>query len=122
MLLISNPYQHAFFYSDGYLRTSSKEFKEKKYDDKLIHLTNDAIQKKGTDYGKFEKGNKVSFEEYQAYLDLFEKKKEVNFKENILPKLKVLAARSIASASEELNKGKKTYSFEILGFDFMLDE
>ena len=99
VLLIANPYISAFFYADGYLRTSSKEFKEKKYDDKLIHLTNDAIQKKGTDYGKFEKGNKVSFEEYQAYLDLFEKKKEVNFKDSILPKLKVLAAKSIASAS-----------------------
>jgi len=25
----------------------------------MIHLTNDAIQKKGEDYGKFEGGNKV---------------------------------------------------------------
>ncbi len=26
---------------------------------KLVHLTNDAVQKKSEDYGKFENGNKV---------------------------------------------------------------
>jgi len=26
----------------------------------MIHLTNDAVQKKSEDYGKFESGNKVS--------------------------------------------------------------
>jgi hypothetical protein len=36
-----------------------------------MHLTNDAIQKKASDYGKFEKGNKVTFEEYQNFLDMF---------------------------------------------------
>ena len=25
----------------------------------MIHLTNDAVQKKGDDYGKYENGNKV---------------------------------------------------------------
>lgn len=30
----------------------------------MIHLTNDAVQKKGTDYGKFENGNKLSFSEF----------------------------------------------------------
>lgn len=27
----------------------------------MIHLTNDAVQKKSEDYGKFEGGNKVHF-------------------------------------------------------------
>jgi hypothetical protein len=34
-----------------------------------VHLTNDAIQKKGDEYGKFEKGNKVSFPEFEKYLE-----------------------------------------------------
>lgn len=29
----------------------------------MIHLTNDAIQKKGEEYGKFEGNNKISFAE-----------------------------------------------------------
>ena len=81
VLVVASPKVNAYFYDDGYLRTSSREFKDKKCDDKFIHLTNDAIQKKATDYGKFEKGNKVNFEEFQKYLDLFEKKKEVNFRQ-----------------------------------------
>lgn len=42
-----------YFYQDGYLRTSSKEFSLKRLANKMIHLTNDAIQKKGEEYGKF---------------------------------------------------------------------
>ena len=34
-----------------------------------IHLTNDAVQKKLEDYGKFESGNKLSYQEFQKYLD-----------------------------------------------------
>lgn len=86
-----------------------------------MHLTNDAIQKKGNDYGKYEKGNKVTFEEYQSYLDMFEKK-EINFKKDILPKLKVMAAKAIAAGCKSFNPSRRSYSFELLGYDFMLDE
>jgi hypothetical protein len=37
---------------------------------KMIHLTNDAVQKKGEEYGKFESGNKISFLELQRFLDI----------------------------------------------------
>ena len=30
----------------------------------MIHLTNDAVQKKAEDYGKFEAGNKLSYIEF----------------------------------------------------------
>lgn len=35
----------------------------------MVHLTNDAVQKKGEDYGRFERGNKVSFEEFAQYVE-----------------------------------------------------
>jgi len=35
----------------------------------MIHLTNDAVQKKSEDYGRFESGNKLSYAEFQKYLD-----------------------------------------------------
>lgn len=49
----------AYWYNEGYLRTSSKDFNLKNVTNRLIHLTNDAVQKKSEDYGKFESGNKV---------------------------------------------------------------
>jgi hypothetical protein len=33
-----------YFFEDGYLRTSSKEFSLENFTNKYIHLTNDAIQ------------------------------------------------------------------------------
>lgn len=78
MLTSVNGHLKGFFYDPlsvdpcareggGYIRTSSKEYKlsKGKLQNKLIHLTNDAIQKKADDYGKHETGNKISFREYQ---------------------------------------------------------
>jgi len=50
-----------YLYSDGYLRTSSREFSLNDLSERYVHLTNDAIQQEGNDYGKFESGNKMSF-------------------------------------------------------------
>lgn len=50
-----------YFYEEGYLRTSSREFSIFNLGSKLVHLTNDAIQMKAPDYGKFEAGNKLSY-------------------------------------------------------------
>ena len=54
----------AYFFQEGYLRTSCREFSTNDLDNKYVHLTNDAIQKKNPDYGKYETGNKISFEEF----------------------------------------------------------
>jgi hypothetical protein len=33
-----------------------------------VHLTNDAIQAKGSEYGKYEPGNKLSFADLSKYI------------------------------------------------------
>jgi len=53
-----------YFYEEGYLRTSSSEFSLYDLSDLFVHLTNDAIQKKNEDYGKFENGNKISYDNF----------------------------------------------------------
>jgi len=64
MLLTSqNGVFKGYWYADGYIRTSSKEFTTKSLN-KYIHLTNDAVQSKDDDYGKYESGNKISFIEF----------------------------------------------------------
>ena len=52
-----------YFYKDGYLRTSCREFSTVKLD-RMIHLTNDAVQKNDKDYGKFENSNKLSYQDF----------------------------------------------------------
>lgn len=64
----SSSYLPGYWYEEGYIRTSSKEFNLKQVNCKFIHLTNDAVQKKSEDYSKYESGNKVSYNEFQRYL------------------------------------------------------
>lgn len=75
----------AYFFDEGYLRTSSKEYCPEKFSNRLIHLTNDAIQKNSADYGKFESANKIS---YQDFDKLLEKDHQASFFGQILPKIR----------------------------------
>lgn len=43
-----------YFFKEGYIRTSSEEFKLDDLDNDFIHLTNNAIQKHCDSYGKYE--------------------------------------------------------------------
>ena len=56
----------AYFYRDGYIRTSSKEYNHQNLNlgNKFIHLVNDAVQKYSEDYGKYEPGNKLSYQDF----------------------------------------------------------
>lgn len=74
-----------YFYEEGYLRTSSREFSINNLSNKLIHLTNDAIQKKAEDYGKFESGNKLSYTDLQNYLNKHYPDKSISVERDFLP-------------------------------------
>ena len=57
----TNGQMKGYWYADGYIRTTSTEYNIKNCKDLYTHLTNDAIQQNSNDYGKFEKGNKLSY-------------------------------------------------------------
>ena len=75
-----------YWFNEGYVRTSSKEYNIKNLDNKFIHLTNDCVQRKGEDYGKFETGNKMNFSEFQKYV---EQTYKISFYDILYPKIKV---------------------------------
>ena len=52
-------------------------------------MTNDAVQKKAEDYGKFEAGNKLSYTDFQKYLDA-NYNGTVNFNNDFYPQIKVM--------------------------------
>lgn len=59
LVTTANGILKGYWYKHGYIRTSSAEYSLDNVEDEMIHLTNDAVQKKGTDYGKHEDNNKV---------------------------------------------------------------
>ena len=75
----------AYYYQEGYLRTSCREFSLQNLSNRMVHLTNDAVQKKAEDYGKYEPGNKMSYSEFQTYIDKHCGSLNVCFERDILP-------------------------------------
>jgi predicted nucleic acid-binding protein len=108
-----------FFYKEGYLRTSAVDFNIKNVENRFIHLTNDAVQKHGSSYGKHEAGNKLSYLEFQEYLD--EQHPGMNFFETALPQIKALVTDTVFAAYMKIEPTRKLHSFEVLGYDFMVD-
>jgi len=121
LLTCFNGHVQGYFYHDGYLRTSSKEFTLKNISNRFIHLTNDAVQKKSEDYGRFESGNKLSYPEFQKYLEA-NFPEQVNFWRDIWPRIKQLMTDSFQAVSRHVDPHRRKHTFEVLGYDFMIDE
>lgn len=112
----------AYFYKDGYLRTSCKEFSVTNLANRMIHLTNDAVQKKDEEYGKYENSNKLSYDDFQKYIDANYAASQINFINDILPQAKERMRDTIKAVFTKIDPTRKFCSFEIFGYDFMLDE
>eukprot|EP00826_Nyctotherus_ovalis_P059966 TRINITY_DN8385_c0_g5_i1.p1 TRINITY_DN8385_c0_g5~~TRINITY_DN8385_c0_g5_i1.p1 ORF type:complete len:374 (-),score=62.59 TRINITY_DN8385_c0_g5_i1:370-1491(-) len=97
-----NGYIKAYYYQEGYLRTSSKDYSVDSMS-KSVHLTNEAVQIKYDDFGKHEAGNKVSYEEFQTYLENYSKdrsiKPAVSLRRHILPRIKVMPRITVGDNS-----------------------
>ena len=74
-------------------------------------MTNDAIQKNLPDYGKYEKGNKISYEELSNYIEKYHKRNGMGFYESIYPKMKKMGTDAICAASGGLDPSKLTNNF-----------
>ncbi|CAG9331608.1 unnamed protein product [Blepharisma stoltei] len=120
-VLITHEYD-CFFFSQGYLRTSSESFTldEDKLTSEYIHLTNNAIQKDGSGYGKFEAGNQLPFSFLQKYLNK-QFPSITSPLERLVTSMKELVAHSLKSVKGKLNPNNRQFCFEIFGYDFIID-
>jgi len=114
---------NCYFFKEGYLRTSSKKFilDPNNSDNKFVHLTNNAIQMNGNEYGKYEDGNQMSFKEFQAYINSCFSNKKINIERDIVSQIKNIIRKSYLSVRDKINPENRKCSFEIFGYDFMID-
>lgn len=122
MLSSVNGNLKGYNYEEGYLRTTSVPYSLKNLSDRTLHLTNDAVQKHSDDYGKFEVANKMSFVDFQRYLDRVHTNLGVCFERDILPQIKKLTTDCFRAVWGKIDPLKRMNTFEIFGLDFMLDE
>jgi hypothetical protein len=110
-----------FYYKFGYLRTSSFGYSTGAKDN-YIHLTNNCLQKWGDNYGLHEDGNTLSFDSFQAYLDREYPELHISLQDHIVPRIKDMIIDSYLSAKKVLHGTKRRNAFELLGYDFLIDE
>ena len=108
-----------YVFQEGHLKCCSINY-DINSDDTFCHLTNYSFQKYNSNFGKYELGNEASFNDLQKNIDVNYKKK-ADFKREIFPKIINIIQFVFESVKYKINPLDRKYSFEIFGFDFMLD-
>jgi len=116
-----NAKNEIYFYKHGYLRTSSDDYSLTNGNN-YVHLTNNCLQKHGEHYGTHEDGNTISFQAFQEFLDQAFPQLKLSVEEHFLPRMKDLIIDSVLSVKNQLNPNKRKNVFELLGYDFLIDE
>ena len=108
-----------YVFNEGHLKCCSVKY-DLSSNDNYSHLTNYSFQKYNHNFGKYELGNEVSFDDLQNNIDVNYNNK-VNFKREILPKIHNIIKFCFQSVRTKINSMNRQYTFEIFGFDFMID-
>ncbi|XP_013002834.2 tubulin--tyrosine ligase isoform X1 [Cavia porcellus] len=119
-VLVDHQY-NIYLYREGVLRTASEPYHVDNFQDKTCHLTNHCIQKEySKNYGKYEEGNEMFFEEFNRYLM---SALNITLETSILQQIKHIIRSCLLSVEPAISTRHLPYqSFQLFGFDFMVDE
>jgi hypothetical protein len=84
-----------------------------------IHLTNNAVQSSCAEYGALMKGNIFSVSELEDYARAAGKRPELP---TFMAQIRETIRRAFDATHDILNPNLREHSFELFGFDFMVDE
>ncbi|KAL9954907.1 hypothetical protein ACROYT_G042493 [Oculina patagonica] len=109
-----------YIFSEGVLRTSSEPYDANNLKNITSHLTNHCIQEEYSwHFGQYEEGNEMFFSEFSRYL---EETHHVSLASDILPQINSIVKKCLLGLKEELTtEGLGYHSFQLFGFDFMVD-
>jgi hypothetical protein len=114
------------FYGPGYLRVALEEFQNGSWDNQYIHLNNIAVQKNHKDYKEKREQSIWNFEQLNNYINNVVD----DSNNNIYPKdwvnttfiAEMKRIMSIVMHGSYKSFEKKNGTFDLLGFDFMVDD
>lgn len=106
----------AYWYKEGYIRTTSERYNLDNLGSRAQHITNDSVQRFSKNYGKGEFGNKLTFEQLNEYLSnnhpLSSQYNDV-FYSVVYPKMKNIARDCIRGTYSKLNPENKFPNFQV---------
>jgi len=128
--VVVTPSLHVYFCNEGYVRTAASKYNlnPNSLGDAFMHLCNNAIQKFGKEYAKYEDGNQLGFAKFQSYLDETNAYKNLSVVNTLVPRMKELVRLSMQSVRHHFLRPPsssgifKQVSFQLFGYDFMLDD
>lgn len=118
-VLISHK-QDIFVCKEGHFKVCSEEYDLNKKDT-FAHITNYSVQKYSKSFSLYEIGNEISYDQFQASIKKSHSNKK-SFREDILPLIYNIIKISFFSVYKKLKVEENMNTFEIFGYDFLLDE
>lgn len=117
-MLVTANYE-IYYYKKSYVRTSSSTYVLNDTQDYLTHLTNNCFQIQSDSYGKHEDGNIISL---TALQDFIREAKEPSYSldEHFFPWAVTYCTDVILSGQKKMKRVPTSY--ELFGFDLMIDE
>eukprot|EP00656_Telonema_subtile_P007755 TRINITY_DN13637_c0_g1_i3.p1 TRINITY_DN13637_c0_g1~~TRINITY_DN13637_c0_g1_i3.p1 ORF type:complete len:794 (+),score=228.66 TRINITY_DN13637_c0_g1_i3:118-2499(+) len=110
-----------YFYNQGYLRTSGEVYDIDNLEDRNVHLTNWAVQKKAGSYGEHQDANQMDFKQFQEFLDREHPECGVSVERDLKGKMKEQVLHTFLAGGTSFNLHNRKHCIELLGYDFMVD-
>ena len=107
-----------FFFREGHLKASSELYNLNDRN-RFIHITNYSLQKKSSKFETYEEGNEISYSEFKKFLES-QNIPLSNF-DKMISQMKLLVEISMKSVGTKFLKTNPVLSFEIFGYDFIID-
>ena len=112
---------NVFICREGHLKACSQQYDLNNLD-VFTHITNYSLQKRCKDFAKYEQGNEISFKKFIELLDNKNTGKGQKIFNRIFNKMKEEIQLSMNSVGRKLMGVPKVLSFQIFGYDFIVDQ
>ena len=110
-----------YVFKEGHLKATSYKY-DLENKNAFVHLTNYSVQKYSDNFSKFERGNEISFDEFQLSLQKDYNLNNINVRKEIFNSIKNVIGISMKSVKKSINENNRKGCFEIFGYDFMFDK
>jgi hypothetical protein len=113
---------NVYMYQDSYVRMSSYTYDTENLEDRSIHLTNYAVQKKTDAASQFEEGNNLTLDDFQRIVrEEHPDRPDFDVQRDIVEQYKKLIIETFNACKDKLNPFREKHTFEVYGFDFLVD-
>ena len=109
---------NVFYCKEGHLKSSSEEY-DLNVTNKFVHITNHSLQKKSQNFAKYEYGNEMSYQDFRNYLT--SQNISLDYFDKMIERIKFLIEVSMNAVGKKITKAENILSFEVFGYDFILD-